>query len=103
MIASNTLRNIITIENSTIDALVVNVAFQREFPFLAGLVQPKKTSRCGRCRKKQRATLTEYRNFKNAVASMIPQDKIRFKQFMGCKQVRVVHVNPANKVVDRTF
>lgn len=99
------MRNVIVIENSTIDALVVDEAFRREFPGLAGIVRPRPVlrGRCGTCKKRQRATLAEYRMFKNTLAALGPEDKVRFKQFLGCKQVRVVHVNPANRVIDRTF
>jgi hypothetical protein len=99
------IRNVIVIENSTIDALAGNEAFRREFPGLAGIVRPRPivVGKCGRCRKRQKATLAEYRAFKNTLAALGPEDKIRFKQFLGCKQVRVVHVNPANRVIDRTF
>lgn len=98
------LRNLVTIENSTIDSLAGNESFKQAFPYLAALVKPKLVKPgCRRCMKKQRATLAEYREFKNSLAAMQPADKIRFKQFLDCKNVRVVHVNAANKVIDRTF
>jgi hypothetical protein len=92
------------IENSTIDSLVANPTFQREFPHLTALIRPKPVKvGCRRCMKKQRATLVEYREFKNTLAAMQPGDKIRLKQFLDCKQVRVVHVNAANRVIERIF
>jgi hypothetical protein len=105
--ADGPLRNIVVIENHVIDMLAANPAFRGDFPYLAALVQPRpaRPARpgCRRCLKKQRATLAEYRGFKNALAALQPQDKVRFKQFLDCKQVRVVHVNAANKIIDRTF
>jgi hypothetical protein len=102
--ANGPLRNLVVIENNTIDSLAANVAFQQAFPHLAALIRPKPVKvGCRRCMKKQRATLAEYRAFKNSLAAMQPQDKIRFKQFLDCKNVRVVHVNAANKVIERTF
>ena len=98
------LKNLIVMNNALVDSLVAREDFQQAFPHLAGLVKPKPVRPgCGRCLKKQKATLAEYREFKNALATMEPQDKVRFKQFMGCKNVRVVHVNAANRVFDRTF
>jgi hypothetical protein len=97
------LRPLITIENNTVDALAANLAFRQQFPQLAAMVRPKEARTCGRCRKRQRATLAEYRDFKNALAALPPEDKIRFKQFMHCQQVRVIHVNSANRITDRTF
>ena len=97
-------RNVIVIENSTIDSLVANAPFRQAFPHLAALIKPKVVRPgCGRCRQKQRATLAEYRQFKNTLATMQPQDKIRLKQLLNCKQIRVVHVNGANRIIDRTF
>ena len=102
--ADGPLRNMVVIENNTIDALVTNPTFREGFPHLAGLIKPKTTKPgCGRCRKKQRATLGEYRAFKSALAAMEPQDKIRLKQFLDCKQVRVIHANSANRIVERIF
>jgi hypothetical protein len=97
------MRTMITIENSTIDGLVNNPTFRQQFPFLAAIVKPKEGRNCGRCRKRQRATLAEYRDFKNTLATMLPQDKVRLKQFLHCQSVRVIHVNGANKITDRTF
>jgi hypothetical protein len=102
--ANGPIRNTIVIENSTIDALVANPTFQREFPYLTALVRPKPVKvGCRRCMKKQRATLAEYREFKNTLAVMAPQDKVRLKQLLDCKQVRVIHVNAANRVIERVF
>ncbi len=98
------LRNLVVIENNTIDALITNPAFKQEFPYLAAMIKPRTTKPgCGRCRKKQRATMAEYREFKSSLAAMTPEDKTRLKQFLSCKQVRVIHVNSANRVVERIF
>jgi hypothetical protein len=100
---TETMRGVVVIENSLIDSLVAREDFRSEFPHLARLVQVKQGRGCGRCPKKQRTVLAEYRTFKNELAALQPQDKIRFKQFLRARQVRVVHVNAANKVTDRTF
>ena len=96
-------RQVLVIENSTIDAMVANEAFRHQFPHLASMVKPKPPTGCGRCRQRQRATLVEYREFKRTLVAMPPQDKLRFKQFMDCAQVRVVHLNPENRLVDQSF
>ena len=97
-------RNVIVVQNSLVDSLVAREDFQQQFPALARLVKPKPPRRSRCCTEvKQKATLAEYRDFKNALATMAPEVKVRFKLLMGCKQVRVVHVNPANRVFDRTF
>jgi hypothetical protein len=106
MLATNgPLKNLIVVENSLVDSLVAREDFQKAFPHLARLVQPRPIRPgCGRCKnRKQKATLAEYRNFKNVLATMAPEDKVRFKQFLDCKNVRVVHVNAANRIFDRTF
>ena len=102
--ADGPLRNMVVIENNTIEALIANPAFREGFPHLARLIKPKVVKPgCGRCRKKQRATLAEYREFKSSLAAMEPQDKVRLKQFLDCKQVRVIHANAANRIVERIF
>jgi phytoene dehydrogenase-like protein len=103
---SGPVHNVVVVENSVIDRLVANEAFRSAFPYLASLAQVRPAPArpgCRRCLKKQRAALTSYRAFKNHLAAMTPQDKARFKQFLDCRQVRVVHVNAANRIMDRTF
>jgi hypothetical protein len=95
--------NLVVIENHLIDSLAANDMFRREFPYLAALVRPKTGQGCRRCPKKQRATLAEYRTFKDNLAALQPEEKIRFKQFLNAKQVRVVHVNAANRITNRIF
>ena len=97
------MRNVVTVENTLIDSLVARPDFQQQFPFLARLVKPKQGRGCGRCPRKQRAVLAEYRAFKNELSALQPADRDRVKQFLNAKEVRVIHVNAANKVTDRTF
>jgi hypothetical protein len=98
------LRNLVVVENSLINVLVRQPTFRKAFPHLAAMVTIKDDGDCRPCtRKKQSATLAEYRDFKNGVASLSPRDKIRFKAYLDTNKARVVHVTAANKVIERTF
>jgi len=104
--ANGPMHNLVVVENGVIDRLIANEAFRSAFPYLASLVQSRPAPArpgCRRCLKKQRTALNSYREFKSYLAAMTPQDKIRFKEFLDCKQVRVIHVNAANRILDRTF
>jgi hypothetical protein len=97
----------VEVSNGVINQMVNDPKFTQVFPFLTSFVtQVTRTSRVGgcRCRKKAIKAVTttsqqiNYNGIRMQIVTMPNAKKIKLKQLLAAKQLRVTYKNPQGKI-----
>lgn len=97
------LHKLLILEEAALISMAANPNFIREFSFLKGLQQLRKTrTGCGRCNKGAGKRVQLVNAAKTSVVSMGAEKKQRLKQLLNAEKVRV-RVAAAGKVTEYTF
>jgi uncharacterized protein YajQ (UPF0234 family) len=95
---------VVTIEDSTITALLSNQKLTEALPGLktAGAAKVATTS-CKPCQAKARAKSVNYSQVKKAIGTLTGEQRKKLKEALGADKVRVTFKNDAGKMVQLTF
>jgi hypothetical protein len=96
---------IVTIEDSTITALLGNQKLVEDLPGLktAGAAKIAAKPGCTPCQAKARAKAVNYSQVKKAIGTLTTEQRKKLKDHLGADKVRVTFKNDAGKMVQLTF
>lgn len=100
------MSNLVTIEDSTILAMLRDPRYSAAIPCLFNketVFKPSNVS-CGACaRKRQERQRAEMAKIKSCLAALSPEKKNELKKLMNATKIRVTYVNVSGQVVQLTF
>ncbi len=99
---------LVVLEDSLLTSMAGNSAFVAEFPFLAPLARVLSAaaprSSCGGCGRTSSAPpLTPYGAAKAAIAAMPVAKKVRLKELLNARQLRVTYSGGNGRQIKYTF
>lgn len=96
---------IVTIEDSTITALLSNTDLIQALPGLktAGAAKASAKSDCKPCQAKARLKAVNYSQVKKAIGTLSGEQRKKLKEHLGADKVRVTFKNDTGKMIQLTF
>jgi hypothetical protein len=95
---------LLVLEDSVIRSMAENPNFQKEFPFLTGLVKAGAAPKpgCAPCQQKAQQRVQQLNGIRQSLVSLPDERKRRLKEMLNAKQLRI-RLLQGNKIVDYTF